>query len=51
MLGATIFVTFVAPHANPPVFRIEDTAPKILADQRIAQLFLGGGLAAAEPVP
>jgi len=25
--------------------RIEDTAPKILADPRIAQLFLGGGLA------
>ena len=28
--------------------RIEDTAPNILADPRIAQLFLGG-LAAAEP--
>ena len=28
--------------------RIEDTAPRILADPRIAQLFLGGGLAAAE---
>ena len=27
--------------------RIEDTAPAILADARIAQLFLGGGL---EPV-
>jgi branched-chain amino acid transport system ATP-binding protein len=27
--------------------RIEDTAPKILADPRIAQLFLGGGLASA----
>jgi branched-chain amino acid transport system ATP-binding protein len=27
--------------------RIEDTAPRILADSRIAQLFLGGGLAAA----
>jgi branched-chain amino acid transport system ATP-binding protein len=26
--------------------RIEDTAPRILADTRIAQLFLGGGLAA-----
>jgi branched-chain amino acid transport system ATP-binding protein len=25
--------------------RIEDTAPNILADSRIAQLFLGGGLA------
>ena len=25
--GATIFVTFVAPHANPALFRIEDTAP------------------------
>ena len=25
--------------------RIEDTAPNILADARIAQLFLGGGLA------
>jgi quercetin dioxygenase-like cupin family protein len=25
--GATIFVTFVAPHANPPVFRIEDNPP------------------------
>jgi len=24
--------------------RIEDTAPRILADQRVAQLFLGGGL-------
>jgi branched-chain amino acid transport system ATP-binding protein len=31
--------------------RIEDTAPKILADPRIAQLFLGGGLAQAERVP
>jgi len=30
--------------------RIEDTAPRILADPRIAQLFLGGGLATAEPV-
>ena len=30
--------------------RIEDTAPNILADPRIAQLFLGGGLAAPEPV-
>jgi branched-chain amino acid transport system ATP-binding protein len=30
--------------------RIEDTAPKILADPRIAQLFLGGGLAQAERV-
>jgi branched-chain amino acid transport system ATP-binding protein len=28
--------------------RIEDTAPKILADPRIAQLFLGGGLAPPE---
>ena len=28
--------------------RIEDTAPRILADKRIAQLFLGGGLAQAE---
>jgi branched-chain amino acid transport system ATP-binding protein len=28
--------------------RIEDTAPNILADPRIAQLFLGGGLAASE---
>ena len=28
--------------------RIEDTAPKILADPRIAQLFLGGGLAQSE---
>lgn len=27
--------------------RIEDTAPRILADPRIAQLFLGGGLAQA----
>jgi quercetin dioxygenase-like cupin family protein len=27
VLGATAFVTFVAPHADPPVFRIEDTAP------------------------
>ncbi len=27
--------------------RIEDTAPSILADARIAQLFLGGGLAPA----
>jgi quercetin dioxygenase-like cupin family protein len=27
VLGATIFVTFVAPHADPPVFRIEDTGP------------------------
>jgi branched-chain amino acid transport system ATP-binding protein len=30
--------------------RIEDTAPRILADARVAQLFLGGGLAAPEPV-
>jgi branched-chain amino acid transport system ATP-binding protein len=30
--------------------RIEDTASNILADPRIAQLFLGGGLAAAEHV-
>jgi branched-chain amino acid transport system ATP-binding protein len=30
--------------------RIENTAPKILADPRIAQLFLGGGLAQAERV-
>lgn len=30
--------------------RIEDTAPKILADPRIAQLFLGGGLAQSERV-
>jgi branched-chain amino acid transport system ATP-binding protein len=30
--------------------RIEDTAPKILADPRIAQLFLGGGLTPAERV-
>jgi branched-chain amino acid transport system ATP-binding protein len=30
--------------------RIEDTAAKILADPRIAQLFLGGGLARLEPV-
>jgi hypothetical protein len=22
--GATVYATFVAPHANPPVFRIED---------------------------
>ncbi len=30
--------------------RIEDTAPNILADPRIAQLFLGGGLAQLERV-
>ena len=30
--------------------RIEDTASRILADSRIAQLFLGGGLAPAESV-
>jgi hypothetical protein len=24
--GATLYATFVAPHANPPVFRIEDDA-------------------------
>jgi len=30
--------------------RIEDTAAKILADARIAQLFLGGGLSQPEPV-
>ena len=30
--------------------RIEDTAPNILADPRIAQLFLGGGLVQAEQV-
>jgi ABC-type phosphate/phosphonate transport system ATPase subunit len=31
--------------------RIEDSAPKILADPQIAQLFLGGGMAPAERVP
>jgi branched-chain amino acid transport system ATP-binding protein len=31
--------------------RIEDTASKILADRRIAQLFLGGGLQEIEAVP
>jgi branched-chain amino acid transport system ATP-binding protein len=31
--------------------RIEDTAPRILADSRIAQLFLGGGLAPAASAP
>jgi branched-chain amino acid transport system ATP-binding protein len=31
--------------------RIEDTAPRILADSRIAQLFLGGGLAQVAGVP
>jgi branched-chain amino acid transport system ATP-binding protein len=31
--------------------RIEDTAPKILADPRIAQLFLGGGLPQPARVP
>jgi branched-chain amino acid transport system ATP-binding protein len=30
--------------------RIEDTAPKIVADPRIAQLFLGGGLTQPEPL-
>jgi branched-chain amino acid transport system ATP-binding protein len=30
--------------------RIEDTASRILSDPRIAQLFLGGGLAPVEPV-
>jgi hypothetical protein len=25
--GATLFATFVAPHANPPVFRFEDNPP------------------------
>jgi quercetin dioxygenase-like cupin family protein len=25
--GATVYVTFVAPHANPPVFRFEDNPP------------------------
>jgi branched-chain amino acid transport system ATP-binding protein len=30
--------------------RIENTAAKILSDERIAQLFLGGGLAQPEPV-
>ena len=30
--------------------RIEDTASQILADPRIAQLFLGGGLAPVEGV-
>jgi branched-chain amino acid transport system ATP-binding protein len=29
--------------------RIEDTAPRILTDPRIAQLFLGGGLSQPEP--
>jgi branched-chain amino acid transport system ATP-binding protein len=31
--------------------RIENTAPRILADSRIAQLFLGGGLAPAASMP
>jgi branched-chain amino acid transport system ATP-binding protein len=31
--------------------RIEDTAPRILADSRIAQLFLGGGLAPVAGAP
>jgi branched-chain amino acid transport system ATP-binding protein len=31
--------------------RIEDTAPHILADPRIAQLFLGGGLVQAAGAP
>jgi branched-chain amino acid transport system ATP-binding protein len=30
--------------------RIEDSASKILTDPRIAQLFLGGGLAPVPPV-
>jgi branched-chain amino acid transport system ATP-binding protein len=30
--------------------RIEDSAPQILGDPRVAQLFLGGGLAPAERV-
>jgi hypothetical protein len=25
--GAIVYATFVAPHANPPVFRVEDTGP------------------------
>jgi hypothetical protein len=25
--GATVYVTYVAPDANPPVFRIEDDPP------------------------
>lgn len=25
--GATVYATYVAPHANPPVFRIEDDVP------------------------
>jgi quercetin dioxygenase-like cupin family protein len=29
--GATVFATFVAPHATPPVFRIEDTGPQACA--------------------
>ena len=31
--------------------RLADTAANVLADPRIAQLFLGGGLAPAEPAP
>ena len=31
--------------------RIEDTAPRILADPRITQLFLGGGLAQTAGAP
>ena len=31
--------------------RIEDSAKSILADPRIGQLFLGGGLASPEPQP
>jgi quercetin dioxygenase-like cupin family protein len=25
--GATVYATFIAPHVNPPTFRIEDTGP------------------------
>jgi hypothetical protein len=25
--GATAYATFIAPHVNPPTFRIEDTGP------------------------
>jgi hypothetical protein len=31
--GATVYATFVAPHADPPLFRIEDDPPTCTGDE------------------
>jgi quercetin dioxygenase-like cupin family protein len=32
--GATVYATFIAPHVNPPTFRIEDTGPGTCSSHR-----------------